>query len=134
MTKRGSNAARDLEFRGVWCDVIKLRHSRYTRESKTYEKKFKNKNSNCWPEEKLEIDWRHMIKRTVASDDTPERGERLKGEAAMPVLLFVSLCIRQQLDLLASMTSCCTVFLLSCRWSLCVSAEQGDLREALQQT
>jgi hypothetical protein len=30
----------------------------------------------------------------------------------MPILLFVSLCIRQQLDLLASMTSCCTVFLL----------------------
>jgi hypothetical protein len=53
-----------------------------------------------------------MIKRTVASDDRPERGERLKGEAAMPILLFVSLCIRQQLDLLASMTSCCTVFLL----------------------
>jgi hypothetical protein len=44
--------------------------------------------------------------------DRPERGERLKGEAAMPILLFVSLCIRQQLDLLASMTSCCTVFLL----------------------
>lgn len=96
----------------MWCDVMKLRHSRYTRERKTYEKSTKQKSPTADQKKNLKSIGVMWSKEQLPVGDRPERGERLKGEAAMPIQLFVSLRIRQQLDLLASMTSCCTVFLL----------------------
>jgi hypothetical protein len=48
MTKRGSNAARDLEFRGVWCDVMWLSLGTADIHEKAKPmKNQQNKDSNC---------------------------------------------------------------------------------------
>lgn len=134
MTKRGSNAARDLEFRGMWCDVMWLSSGTADIHEKAKPmKNQQNKNSNCWPEEKLEIDWRHVIKRTVASWWQTWEGRTVEGRGrnADPVVCVALYTATARLAslhdlMLHSLSS-------SRRWSLCVSAGQGDLREAALQ-
>jgi hypothetical protein len=83
------------------------------------------KDSNCWPEEKIEIGWRHVIKRTVASWWQTWEGSTVEGRGRNADLV-VCVALYTATARLASLHDLILHSLSSSRrWSLCVSAEQG---------
>jgi hypothetical protein len=64
----------------MWCDVMWSRSGTADIHEKAKPmKNQQNKDSKWWPEEKLEIDWRHVIKRTGASWWQTWEGRTVEG-------------------------------------------------------